>query len=102
LEQSKALYSLARGLPLGGELLAPMVRDTFSQIGAFTMKNLGLTPEQFEPIHAEFKAALARDLADTEALRAGENAADAIEADIRAGQGADAAKDVISKAKSLN
>lgn len=98
LVQAKALHSIAQG-----HAVAPLIRDLFSSLGAFTMEQLGWTPEEFNPIMDEFQVAMLADHDATMALRASDSAADAIEAQLREGQGVTEAKAALARFKgSLN
>lgn len=99
MEQAKAIHALMRDHPA-----QPLVKETFSALGAFALARLGWDVEEFKPIAREFQAALAADMADTFQLRQEEDKADAIERSLREGQGSTETHDALARAsrKTLN
>lgn len=93
LEQAQALYKLAHGTPI-----APLVRETFSALGAFTMSRLGYTIEEFTPIRDAVAAAIRADFDATMAGIEDGKQAERIEESLRLGEGVEDVRDVLAKA----
>lgn len=83
---------------LGPSPVAPLVRDTFSSLGAFVMERLGWEVPEFDAIKREFDVAAKADLNATMALRDAAAQVDAVEAQIREGHGKDEVREALIRA----
>lgn len=97
LVQARAIHGLLRG-----SQVQPLIRDTFSALGAFVMERLGWTVAEFEPLDTEFGQAADLDYAETMRLRENETDAESIERDLREGQGASETQAALSSIRKMH